>query len=260
MGKLSTSRSAQPKNRRMHLELQPRCSSSSPPEPSPGPYPYVSHEGRTQKATMEHVFGNMDSKTQEGMEAGAPWSVGWQMNERNLVWNDELKKSLIKRVASEQMSIAEEELEVRLASLHTLLPGIADRVVRASPQYVVRVISNMEGIAARLMTLRAIFTNTDLSQMINRRLALLLDDDLEVIRHTAEVLRRRFPAVQWDRLVEVHPEVLDLDSFDLAVEDFCRLMPHLDVVETLRRDPTLLVGFMKGRTLIPYDQVKNPWT
>jgi hypothetical protein len=40
--------------------------------------------------------------------------VGWMMNERNLVWGDDLKLRLIKRGASDELGISEEEVEARL--------------------------------------------------------------------------------------------------------------------------------------------------
>ena len=43
------------------------------------------------KATIEHVYQG------DGRRKGppSPWTMGWQMNERNLVWNDDLKARLL---------------------------------------------------------------------------------------------------------------------------------------------------------------------
>jgi hypothetical protein len=56
-----------------------------------------------QKATLEHIFkpdhGDVDMEAAASSSAGsvaAPWSVGWQINERNMMWNDDLKLRLIK--------------------------------------------------------------------------------------------------------------------------------------------------------------------
>jgi hypothetical protein len=92
---------------------------SQPQQEGPGPgatYPYNAGPGeRRQKATIEHVFapgegGGGASTSGSGSDGGstgssggadtrrpqAPWSVGWQMSERNLVWNDELRMRLIR--------------------------------------------------------------------------------------------------------------------------------------------------------------------
>lgn len=45
------------------------------------------------KATIEHVY---QEKGSERQGTPAPWNMGWQMNERNLVWNDDLKGRLLK--------------------------------------------------------------------------------------------------------------------------------------------------------------------
>ncbi len=71
---------------------------------TPAAYPYNSGDGRQQKATLENVFGQPGVRVQDeepatssSSEASAsPWGLGWQMSERNLVWNDQLKLMLIK--------------------------------------------------------------------------------------------------------------------------------------------------------------------
>jgi hypothetical protein len=70
------------------------------------PYNSSSDDSRQHKATLEHVFKPDDVSSAAGSGsqsddtavpgAAPPWAVGWQMNERNLVWNDQLKMQLIK--------------------------------------------------------------------------------------------------------------------------------------------------------------------
>lgn len=61
---------------------------------SAGAYPYNDSDGKRQKATIEHVF--VTEGAAAAVEAAqAPWLLGWQMNERNMVWNDQLKLQLI---------------------------------------------------------------------------------------------------------------------------------------------------------------------
>lgn len=94
------------------LALQPAqpvrrvsASAAAPSGTSPA-YPYNSGDGRSQKATLEHIFqpdhGEVDleaaasSTVSTSGNVQAPWSVGWQMNERNVMWSDDLKMRLIK--------------------------------------------------------------------------------------------------------------------------------------------------------------------
>jgi hypothetical protein len=84
-------------------------------QPGPAPsYPYNAGPGeRMQKATIEHIFtaagaagadagdgastsGSSGSGSDSPGRPQAPWSVGWQMSERNMVWNDDLKMRLIR--------------------------------------------------------------------------------------------------------------------------------------------------------------------
>ena len=57
---------------------------------------YLYNSGRPterKKATIEHIYEE-DGSAREGPPS--PWNMGWQMNERNLVWNDDLKARLLK--------------------------------------------------------------------------------------------------------------------------------------------------------------------
>lgn len=58
-------------------------------------FTYKSDDGRT-KATMEQVFTPDSTPLADG--DSTPWQFSWQMNERVLVWNDELKARLVKVV------------------------------------------------------------------------------------------------------------------------------------------------------------------
>lgn len=59
----------------------------------PAAYSYNSGDGR-EKVSIEQVFQGDNALTQ--VQGDAPWKMGWQMNERNLVWNDDLKMRLVK--------------------------------------------------------------------------------------------------------------------------------------------------------------------
>jgi hypothetical protein len=54
--------------------------------------------------------------------------------------------------------------------------------------------------------------------MVNNRLTLLLDDDIEAVAAAATRLRQLLPQIHVDRFVEAFPSVLDVDDFELALE------------------------------------------
>jgi hypothetical protein len=83
--------------------IRPTCCQAQQEEPqeSHSDRPYKYNAGKSQeknKATIEHVYGGLtSSKGPESVSsAHAPWAMGWQMNERNIVWNDDLKLRLLK--------------------------------------------------------------------------------------------------------------------------------------------------------------------
>lgn len=54
--------------------------------------------------------------------------------------------------------------------------------------------------------------------MVNNRLTLLLDDDLDQVAAAAVHLRQLLPQLLVDKFVEAFPLVLDVDDFELALE------------------------------------------
>ena len=72
---------------------EPARSAGSPAD-SGDTVTYSYHSDGHYKATLEDVFKN--SSTATFVSDHAPWSMGWQTNERNIMWNDDLKLRLIK--------------------------------------------------------------------------------------------------------------------------------------------------------------------
>lgn len=57
------------------------------------------------------------------------------------------------------------------------------------------------------------------------------------------------------RLVEEHPQLLDVEGFELALTHARETIPSLDVVHMMRYNPSMIFGFQRGAQLIPYDEV-----
>jgi len=222
-------------------------------------FPYTSNDGkRLQKATLQHVdalaqhvFGSPKGSSPD------PWALGWQANERSL-WSSELKVQLIRRIASDELGISEEEMAWRMDQLLLLLPGLAQRLARAPPKLVARAATHTPQIAMRLMRLKAAFPSADVAMMVGNRLSLLLDDDITDIDSTAGELRKLLPGLDVDRFVAEYPLVLDLQCFKRALED-CKLLLNKDPSEVLRANPQLVLNLVKGKNMVPYDQLTNPW-
>ena len=239
----------------------------------------------TNKATIEHIYkpdyGSVEGEglhgptvsfsftflmkssfdDVDGDQGGSPWKMGWQMHERNLVWSSELKLRLIKKIASDECGIDEADMDNRLSLLANLLPGLEQKLSSAPPTLVAKLAADPQRVAVRLMKLKEIFPDADLSKMVSGRISLLLDDDLslEAISDAAMTLRETLPSIKTDVFASLFPQVLDAGDFIRAVEDFKRIMPDRDLALQLRSEPDLILQLMKGKNLIPYDQVSNPF-
>lgn len=44
------------------------------------------------------------------------------------------------------------------------------------------------------------------------------------------------------------------------MQDAKRIMPNMDVPKVLRTNPDMVLSLQKGKNLIPYDQIPNPWS
>ena len=91
-----------------------------------------------QKATIEHVFGGDTNDHHKGAAASPPWVMGWQMNERNLVWSNDLKLRLLQRNVAQELGLSDEEAQQRIVDVTALLPGLATRLAAIRATTVVR--------------------------------------------------------------------------------------------------------------------------
>jgi len=202
-----------------------------------GPYPYNAgpHE-RPQKATLEHIFGPLSGSGGSGSDddgggastsgrpppallgepPAAPWEPLWQMSERNVAWSDDLRARLVQRLAADALGLSDEQLGDRLAQLSALLPGMSARLALAPPALLARLAASPAAVAARLLDLKRLFPAADAGAMAERRIALLLDDELPALEAAAGRLRALLGprGVSADLLVQNHPSVLDVDAFE----------------------------------------------
>ncbi|KAL6754146.1 hypothetical protein V8C86DRAFT_2710111 [Haematococcus lacustris] len=217
------------------------------------------HAGR-KKATIESVFGPLVNEADEAEPTpGFLTSITTQTSDSKLIWHDDFKVQLIRRVASDELGVSDEEMEWRLQQLAVLLPGLVPRLLRAPAKLVARAAAQLNIIAGRLMRLKAAFPGADCSRMVNNRMSLLLDDDMVEVEQAALRLRQLLPGMNVDAFVTDYPLVLDTDCLERALEDCRLLLPGVDPVVLLRVEPERVVSLVKGRALLPYDQLPNPW-
>lgn len=184
----------------------------------------------------------------------APWSRTFHLNERNLVWTDDFKERLLKKVAAEELDVSQAELESRLLVLQTLMPDAAGKLANLNVSTLVLLVKNIEEIPMRLLVIKSVFPEANASLLAIRSSWMLsrkcsLDELEERLQRTAGDLRDLFPRLNVDKVVEENPEVLDVEALKEALDE-AKSMGVQDVESLMGRDPQSILGFQRGGRMI----------
>lgn len=184
----------------------------------------------------------------------APWSRTFHLNERNLVWTDDFKERLLKKVAAEELDVSQAELESRLLVLQTLMPDAAGKLANLNVSTLVLLVKNIEEIPMRLLVVKSVFPEANASLLAIRSSWMLsrkcsLDELEERLQRTADDLRDLFPRLNVDKVVEENPEVLDVEALKEALDE-AKSMGVQDVESLMGRDPQSILGFQRGGRMI----------
>ncbi|BDA40891.1 hypothetical protein COCOBI_01-5450 [Coccomyxa sp. Obi] len=181
--------------------------------------------------------------------------MGWQMSERNTVWTNDLKLQLLKRNIAQQINLRVEDVDERLIEVTSLLPGLLSRLQTIKASTVAQLCDDPRALARRLLQVKSIFPGADAAQIFLQHPVYMLRQDISLIQAAADRLRQLIPDVNVDKLVEEHPQLLDVEGFELALSHARETIPSLDVVHMMRYNPSMIFGFQRGAQLIPYDEV-----
>lgn len=189
----------------------------------------------------------------DAFDRDAPWARTFHLNERNLVWHDGLKQRLFNKIAAEELSITEKELEMYLERLEILMPDAAEKMKNMNLDTLSLLIHNIDQLPYRLMMLKRVFPGANASLLAIRTPALVLakgleEDDLQSI---ADELNMMFPRLQIDKLVEENPSMLDINGLKNALKEAKEIMPTLDIQHAMGNDPQIILGFQRGNDMIP---------
>eukprot|EP00887_Chlorella_sp_A99_P001437 scaffold8.g1437.t1 len=244
------------------------CTASAPDDTQPSTsgsssssyeFTYQGSDGRL-KATFEQAFKTGPSAVSgsSGGVPAAPWGLGYQMAEKNLVWSDDLKARMLQRVAADRLGLSDEEVEARLARLLLLLPTLRPRLVSMKPQTLAALVAQVDEVAGRLVELKAVFPGADAAALAVREPGLVLGFEMRRLRDIAAALRALLPALNVDALVQENPSMLDIDGLQAAMAEAARILPDLDVQAAMASNPQLVFSFQRGAALIPYDPPDQP--
>ena len=180
----------------------------------------------------------------------APWEFGYHVNERNVYWNEELQSRLYNKVASEELGMSEETLDMYLTQLQCLMPDASDKMKNMSVQTLAELVKHIDYLPHRLMVLKNIFPNANACLLGIRNPNVLLHVEEGTLQSIADELHEMFPNLDVDRLVEENPSMLDIQSIKNAIAEAKQIMPSLDIQHAMGSDPQLILGFQRGSDMI----------
>ncbi|WPT14091.1 hypothetical protein PSENEW3_00000222 [Picochlorum sp. SENEW3] len=180
----------------------------------------------------------------------APWEFGYHVNERNVYWNDELQSRLYSKVASEELGMSEETLDMYLTQLRFLMPDACDKMKNMSVGTLADLVKHIDDIPHRLMVLKNVFPNANACLLGIRNPQVLLHVEESTLQSMADELHEMFPNLDVDRLVEENPSMLDIQGIKNAIAEAKQIMPSLDIQHAMGSDPQLILGFQRGSDMI----------
>jgi hypothetical protein len=173
------------------------------PSPHPPTHPPTHPPPGRKKATFEQAFKGSDVLSRAtGTAREAPWALSYQMSERHLAWNADLKARLVTRVAGQAAGLAGEgEAEAALLQLSLLLPSLGSKVGGMRPDLVAALMAQVHALPAALLRLKEIFPGADVGVLAVRRPELVVGGEaaLDAVERAAGELRALLPRLDVDR-------------------------------------------------------------
>eukprot|EP01024_Parvocaulis_polyphysoides_P023122 TRINITY_DN2139_c0_g1_i3.p1 TRINITY_DN2139_c0_g1~~TRINITY_DN2139_c0_g1_i3.p1 ORF type:complete len:289 (-),score=38.00 TRINITY_DN2139_c0_g1_i3:140-964(-) len=222
-------------------------------------FKYKSSDGHA-KATIEQVFGPVMEKStgqnqSQMVTDDTPWTLSWQMSERNVAWSDDLRVSILKHSAANDLGISKDIVDERLKQISLLIPEIQSRLKIMKIRDLTAFLADPNSLAKRLFTLKQIFPTANVGEMLLKRVSLGLNEDLDQLAKGVQEMREMLPRVDFDHLAQQNPVVLSFRSFKNAIDDAKRMMPDSDLQLVLNRNPSIILALQRGEDMIPYDPV-----
>lgn len=188
----------------------------------------------------------------DAFDRDAPWARTFHLNERNLIWHDGFKQRLYSKIAAEELSISEQDLEMYLERLAILMPDASDKMRNMNLDTLSHLIESIDALPYKLMMLKRVFPGANASLLAIRTPELVLSDRIheEDLQAIADELNQMFPRLQVDKLVEENPSMLDILGLKNALKEAKQIMPHLDIQHAMGNDPQLILGFQRGNAMI----------
>ncbi|WIA20357.1 hypothetical protein OEZ85_006188 [Tetradesmus obliquus] len=176
----------------------------------------------------------------------APWSLTFDLRERDTEWSDANKCRLVALVAAQQLAIPMADMEQRLEALMLLLPDLAGTIFKLQPGLLAGLTSDLAVTSSRLLALRELLPAANVSRVVAERPQLLLQDSSEV-QQAVEVLQQLLHVERVDKLVEAQPLLLVTPCVEEVLADIRRLLPGRDAEQLLAADPDWVLRVQRGQ-------------
>lgn len=154
----------------------------------------------------------------------APWTLTFDLRERETIWTDENKGRLVKIIASNQLNINHDELDARLQELDTVIPDLGRKVHMMKPDLLAHLLQDLDRVTQKLISLKEIFPDANVSMMASKQPSLLLEDSQTISKEASKVCDL-LDLESLDVLVDQHPGLLDSEAVQEVLDDLSRLMP-----------------------------------
>ncbi|EIE20528.1 hypothetical protein COCSUDRAFT_48546 [Coccomyxa subellipsoidea C-169] len=177
----------------------------------------------------------------------APWTIIFDIRERETIWTDENKARLVQMFAAKELGMDKDMLSYRLRQLTLLLPDLSGRVASMKPALLADILRDPVAVAERCVGLRDGLPFANVSRLIAGDPALLLEEVeavVERVQSLAKVLEIDDRHAQ--ELATQEPRFLDVEGVSEVLEEMERLMPKANPKTVLLRDPSWLMRVERG--------------
>ncbi|KAK9813660.1 hypothetical protein WJX73_002170 [Symbiochloris irregularis] len=198
--------------------------------------------GSEQAQSIEDVDRYSDKWT-----GNEPWVTIFDLRERDSAWLDSQQAALVKAFAQKELNMDSEELEELLTQLSTLLPDIGGRVSAMRPKNLAALLRDKDKVAERLVQLRQLLPELDVSALVARQPDLLAQEP-ETVKHNLETVASTLN-VQPEGLQDLLSQqawFVDPEHVNHVLDELSRLMPGKDARQFLVADPSWLLKVERG--------------
>lgn len=174
-----------------------------------------------------------------------PWTITFDLRERETLWTEENQARLVRIVASHELAMDVDEVERRLLQLLTILPSLSSKLAYIKPSLLAGLVKDPADVLDKLVQLRDIFPEADVEKIVVAQPELLLKE-IHAVRSEVNQLRGLLGVDDIDRAIEENPRLLDAEAVDEVLEELRRLMPQHNPVQLLLQDPSWLLRVERG--------------